>query len=324
MKAMVYERYGSPDVLHLEEVETPVPKANEVLVKVHAASINSWDWDLLVGKPAFLRLAKPQHPILGADVAGRVEAVGPEARRLRPGDEVFGDLSGCGWGGFAEYVCAAETALAPKPAGMSFEQAAAVPQAGVLALQGLRHKGEVHERQTVLVNGAGGGVGTFAVQLARSHGAVVTGVDRAEKLELLRSIGAEQVIDYAQEDFTASGRQYDLILDVVAQRSPFDYRRALSAGGRCVLIGGSGAAMLQGVLFGPWMSMTGGRKIELLIHRPNTTDLERICEYIAAGTVAPVVDRRYPLAELAEAFRYFGAGQTKGKIVIIVDPGVET
>jgi NADPH:quinone reductase-like Zn-dependent oxidoreductase len=308
-------------VLHLEEVQQPVPKANEVLVKVHAASINSWDWDLLVGKPALLRLTRPQYPILGADVAGRVEAVGSEVRRLQAGDEVFGDLSGCGWGGFAEYVCAAETALASKPQGMSFEQAAAVPQAAVLALQGLRHKGEVQERHKVLINGAGGGVGTFAVQIARSYGAVVTGVDRAEKLELLRSIGAEHVMDYAQEDFAATGRQYDLILDVVAQRSPFDYRRALSVGGRCVLIGGSGAAMLQGVLLGPWMSMKGGRKIGLLMHRPNTADLDLICEYIAAGKVAPVVDRRYPLAELAEAFRYFGAGQAKGKIVIMVDAG---
>jgi len=253
VKAIVYTKYGPPDVLELKEVEKPTPKDNEVLIKVHAASVNSWDWDLLRGTPFLNRLGgllKPKYKILGADIAGRVEAVGRNVKRFQPGDEVFGDLSECGWGGFAEYVCARENALALKPASMTFEEVAAVPQAAVMALQGLRDKGQIQPGQKVLINGAGGGVGTFAVQIAKSFGAEVTGVDSTRKLDMMRSIGADQVIDYTREDFTKSGQRYDLILDVVAYRSIFDYKRALSPKGIYVFVGGSMAAAFQAVFLG--------------------------------------------------------------------------
>ena len=226
MKAIVCTKYGSPDVLQLKEVAKPIPEDNEVLVEVHAASVNDWDWGLLRGKPFLNRLLfgllKPKIKILGSDIAGRVEAVGRNVKQFQPGDEVFGDISGCGWGGFAEYVCARENALALKPASMTFEEAAAVPQAAVLALQGLRDKGQIQPGQKVLINGAGGGVGTFAVQIAKSFGAEVTGVDSTRKLDMVRSIGADHVIDYTQEDFTQSGQRYDLILDV--DGISFDFR----------------------------------------------------------------------------------------------------
>jgi NADPH:quinone reductase-like Zn-dependent oxidoreductase len=318
VKAVVYSEYGSPGVLRLEEVERPTPREGKVLVAVHASSVNSWDWDLLRGVP--VRLGRPRHPILGADVAGRVEAVGPQVKDFAPGDEVFGDLSGCGWGGFAEYVCASAAALARKPAGLSFEEAAAVPQAAVLALQGLRYRGGLREGRRVLVNGAGGGVGTFAVQMARASGAEVTAVDAAGKLEMLRSIGADRVMDYAREDFTREGSRYDLILDVVARRSPGEYARALSPRGICAIIGGSGAAVLQAVLLGPWFSVVAGRKVGLVLHRPNRPDLESITGLIEAGKVVPVIHRRYPLAEVPAALRYFGEGLVKGKLVISVRP----
>jgi NADPH:quinone reductase-like Zn-dependent oxidoreductase len=318
MQAMVYTKYGSPDVLHLVEIEKPTPTKFEVLVEVRAASANSWDWDLLRGVPIFNRLGgplKPQYKILGADIAGRVEAVGGNARKFQPGDEVFGDLSGCGWGGFAEYVCAHEDALALKPAGMTFEEAAAVPQAGVLAVQGLRDKGQIQSGQQVLVNGAGGGVGTFAVQLAKAFGAEVTGVDSPGKLDMLRSIGADHVIDYTQEDFTQNGRCYDLILDVVACRSIFGYRRALKPRGFYVIIGGSTATILQIVFLGPLISMIEGKKISLLLYEPNK-GLDYMTELIEAGKIVPVIDRCYPLKQVPEAIKYLGEGHAKGKLVI--------
>jgi NADPH:quinone reductase-like Zn-dependent oxidoreductase len=318
VKAIVYTKYGTPEVLRLQEVPQPVPREDEALVAVRAASVNSWDWDLLRGVPSLLRVAKPQHPILGADIAGTVVAVGRKTGRLQPGDEVFGDLSGCGWGGFAEYVCAREEVLAPKSPGMTFEQAAAIPQAGVLALQGLRDKGRIRGGHQVLVNGAGGGVGTFAVQLARSFGAEVTGVDRADKLPLLRSLGAHRVIDYALEDFTLGGPRYDVVLDVAARHSAFQYSRALNPGGSCVIVGGSGAAVFQALLFGPWISLTAGKRIGLLLHRPNRGDLEFLRESFEAGAARPVIDRSYPLSEVAEALRYLGEGRAKGKVIITV------
>jgi len=246
MKASVFTQYGSPDFIELKEVEKTMPKDNEVLVKVVAASINSWDWEILMGKPFVNRLMagllKPKRvKILGCDIAGRVEAVGKNVKLLQPGDEVFGDLSGCGWGGFADYVCPPENALALKPARMKFEQAAAVPQAALLALQGLRDKGQIQFGQKVLINGAGGGVGTFAVQMAKSFGAEVTGVDSTEKLDTMRSVGADQIIDYTLEDFTQNGQHYDLILDVAARHSIFDYQRSLSSRGNYVMVGGSSA-----------------------------------------------------------------------------------
>ena len=321
MKAIVYTKYGSPDVLQLKEVEKPASRDNEVLIKVHAASVNSWDWDLLRGTPFVNRLMfgliKPKI-ILGCDIAGRVEAVGNNVNQFKPGDEVFGDLSGCGWGGFAEYVCARENALALKPVCLTFEQAAAVPQAALLALQALHYKGQIQPGLKVLMNGAGGGVGTFAVQMAKSFGAEVTGVDSTEKLDMLHSLGADHVIDYTQDDFTKNGKCYDLILDVAGFRSISDYKRALSPGGCYVMIGGSMTLANRLMLLGPWISMSTGKKMGLLLHKPNK-GLDIMTELFEAGDVVPVIDRRYMLSDVAEALRYFGEGHVKGKIVITID-----
>ena len=270
MQAIVYHKYGSPDVLELEEVQKPTSRDDEVLIKVHAASVNSWDWDLLRGKPILARVMgggflKPRHKILGTDIAGRVEAVGRNAKRFQPGDEVFGELSwrflSLGWGGFAEYVCARETSMMLKPASMTFEEAAAVPQVAALAMGALRYNGQIQPGQKVLVNGAGGGVGTFAVQIAKSFGAEVTGVDSTTKLDMLRSIGADHVIDYTQEDFTKNVQRYDLIIDVAAYRSTFDYKRALSPKGAYDVIGGSQARFFQTMFLGPFISMIGSKKM---------------------------------------------------------------
>lgn len=321
MKAIVYTRYGPPDVLQYKEVTKPAPKDNEVLVKVHAASINSWDWDLLRGKPILFRFwgfLKPKYTIPGGDIAGQVEAVGKDAKQFQPSDEVFGDLCACGWGGFAEYVCADESALALKPANMAFEQAAAIPQAAVMALQGIRDYGQVQPGQKVLINGAGGGVGTFAIQMAKSFGAEVTGVDSTGKLDMMRSIGADHVIDYTQEDFTKNGQRYDLILDVAGYHSIFDYKRVLNPGGIYVMVGGSVSRIFQVLLLGPWISKTGSKKMGILAHKPNR-DLAFIKELFEAGKVVPVIDKRYPLNEAPEAFRYFGEGQARGKLVITVE-----
>jgi len=322
MKAIVYTKYGLPDVLEFKEVEKPIPKDNEVLVKVHAASINDWDWGLLRGTPFMNRLffgfLKPNTTILGSDIAGRVEAVGRNVRRFQSGDEVFGDLSGCGFGGFAEYVCARENALALKPPRMTFESAAAVPQAAVLALQGLRDKGQIQPGQKVLINGAGGGAGTFAVQIAKSFGAEVTGVDSTRKLDIMRSIGADHVIDYTVEDFTKSGQRYDWILDFAAHHSIFDYYRALRPRGIYVMAGGSTVRLFQALLLAPLISITTSKKMGILMHKPNK-DLVFIEELFKAGKVRPVIDKRYPLGEVAEALRYFGKGHARGKIVITVE-----
>ena len=320
MKAIVYDRYGPPDVLQLKEVEKPAPKDNEVLVKVHAVSVNRSDWEGLVGKPLYARiggLTKPNHRILGSDIAGRIETVGRNISMFKPGDEVFGETMRY-HDGFAEYVCVPEKALALKPAGMTFEEAAAVPQAGVIALQGIRDKGKVEQGQKVLINGAGGGAGTFAVQLAKYYGAEVTGVDNTGKMDFLRSLGADHVIDYTQEDFTKTGIQYDLILDVVAYRSVFEYQRALRSDGSYFAVGGSAATLFQILLFGPWIRRTTGKKIRLLMVQPNRNDLIFITELIETGKIIPMIDRRYPLSEVPEALRYLGEGLAKGKVVITV------
>jgi NADPH:quinone reductase-like Zn-dependent oxidoreductase len=321
MKAIVYTKYGPPDVLQLKEVEKPTPKDDEVLIKVHAASVNPWDWDLMRGKPGVVRLwglLKPKYQILGADIAGQVEAVGRNVKQFQPGDEVFGDLCECGWGGFAEYVCARENALALKPASMTFEEIAAVPQAAIMALQGLRDKGQIQPGQKVLINGTGGGVGTFAVQIAKSFGAEVTGVDSTKKLDMVRSIGADQVIDYTQEDFTKNEQRYDLILDVAGYRSIFDYKRALRPKGIYVMVGGSMARIFQTMVLGPWISMTGSKKMGILAMKPNK-DMDFLKELLEAGKVLPVIDRRYPLSEVPEALRYLGEGHAQGKVVITMD-----
>lgn len=323
MKAILYETYGPPNVLHLQEVATPAPKDDEVLIKVHAASVNSWDWDMLRGRPFLFRiwsgLFKPKHKILGADIAGRVEALGAKAKRFQPGDEVFGDVSMSGWGGFAEYVCVPENVMALKSAKMTFAQAAAIPQAALLALQGLRDKKRIRPGHKVLINGAGGGAGTFAIQIAKTLGAEVTGVDRTEKLDMLRAIGADHVIDCTRQDFTRTGSRYDLVLDVVANRSVFDYRRALSATGMFVMIGGSVTAMLQVAFLGPLISRIGAKKIGILAWHPSTSDLDHMKDLFESGKVVPVIDRCYPLHEAAEALRYLGEGRARGKVVVTVE-----
>lgn len=323
MLAMVCVKYGtSDDALELRDVDKPAPKDDEVLVKVHASSINSWDWDLIRGKPFITRLGgltKPPYPILGADVAGRVEAVGRKVKRLRPGDEVLGDVSGCGWGGFAEYVCAREHVLSPKPAGMTFEQAASIPQASVLALQGLRDKGRIRRGMQVLINGAGGGVGTFAVQIARYFGAEVSGVDRGDKLELIRFLGARRAVDYRKEDITIGERRYDLILDVAGYRSIFDWKRVLNPRGTYVMLGGSMGRIGQTILAGPWITLSGGGRMGVLFHKPKQEDQQFVTELCESGRIQPVIDRTYPLTGVAEALRYLGEGHVKGKVVIRMD-----
>ncbi len=320
MKAIVYTRYGPPDVLQLTEVPWPVPKSDEVLVRVQAASVNSWDWDLVTGTPAVYRLLfglfTPRYPIIGSDIAGRVEAVGKEVTQFRPGDEVFGDISGSGFGAFAEYACAPARVLALKVPSMSFEQAAAIPQAGVLALQGLR-QGQLSAGMKVLINGAGGGVGTFAVQMAKVAGAEVTGVDRADKLDLLSSLGADRVVDYRQQDFTKTGQTYDLILDMVARHSVSDCRRALRAGGHYVIVGGTVGTLLRVATTGGWFRPQG-KQVGLLMHKPNPKDLHELSLLFDAGTVVPVLDKIYPLHEVSEAVRYIGAGNVRGKVVITI------
>lgn len=317
MKAMVQTRYGPPDVLELKELERPTPREDEVLVKVHAASINEWDWGRLRGTPlvnrAMFGFFKPRakHRILGCDISGRAESVGANAQRFTPGDDVFGDLSHSGWGGFAEYVCAREDALAMKSPAMSFAEAAAVPQAGLLALQGLR-KGGITRGQRVLINGAGGGAGTFAIQIAKSLGAEVTAVDSGEKLDVMRRVGADYVVDYEKEDFTRRGETYDLVVDVMARRSLADYRRALTPGGMCVLLGGSTSVILRSIIFGS----LGAKKVTLLLHKPDVGDLAHMNALYEEGKVLPVIDRSYTLDELPEAFRYYESGHHKGKLVV--------
>lgn len=319
MKAMVYTKYGSKDVLKLVELEKPVPKDKEVLIRVHAASVNSWDWDLLRGVPFMVRLGgilKPKFKILGADIAGTVEAVGSKVNQFRAGDEVFGDISGSGWGGFAEYVAVREDVLSLKPAHMSFDQAAALPQAGVLALQGLRDKGKIRKGMRVLINGAGGGVGTFAVQFAKAIGAEVAAVDSAVKLDMLTGLGADDVIDYTKDDFTQNGQQYDLILDVVGNRSIFDYKRSLSPSGTYVMVGGSMARIFQVMCLGPWISMTEKKNMGILIHKPNQNDQQDLEKLVEAGQISPIIDKCYALSEVAEALQYLGGGHANGKVVI--------
>jgi NADPH:quinone reductase-like Zn-dependent oxidoreductase len=326
MKAVVYHEYGSSDVLKLEEVAMPTPTDDEIRIKIHAVSVNRSDWEGLTGKPLYARiggLLKPRRPILGSDIAGRVEKVGRNNKRFQPGDEVFGDILGR-LGGFAEYVCVRGGTLALKPATLSFEEASAIPQAGVIALQGIRHKGQVQPGQKVLINGAGGGAGIFALQLAKLYGAEVTGVDNTGKLDFMRSLGADHVIDYTRQDFTQSGKQYDLILDLVAYRSAFAYPRALRPNGSCFFVGGSVATLFQILLLGPWLSRTTSKKLRLLVVQPNPKDLLSIAELCAAGQVVPVIDRRYPLSEVPEALRYLGEGHAKGKIVITVGQNNKT
>ena len=324
MKAVVYTRYGPPDVLELADVEVPTPADNEVLVKVRAVSLNASDWEGLRGKPLYSRIGgvrRPRRHILGSDIAGQVETVGRHAKRFRPGEDVFADNL-ASLGGFAEYVRVAESALAPIPSGMTYEEAAALPQAGAIALQGIRIRGQVQPGQRVLINGAGGGSGTYAVQLAKLDGAEVTGVDNTEKLEFMRSVGADHVIDYTREDFTRNGRTYDLILDLAAHRSVFAYKRSLAPGGRYLYVGGSVSTLFGVLLVGPLVGRAARKKVRLLAVRLGVQHLAPMIELCQTGKIATIIDRRYRLSEVPEALRYLGEGHAKGKVVVIIDePG---
>jgi NADPH:quinone reductase-like Zn-dependent oxidoreductase len=322
MKAVVFNKYGTPEVLKLKEIKKPVPKDNEVLVAVYAASINDWDWQILQGIPFVNRLEagifKPSKvQILGSDIAGRIEAVGKEVKHFQPGDEVYGDLSGK-WGGFAEYVCALEKQLTKKPAGMTFEQAAAIPQAGTLAMQGLIDHGHIRQGQKLLINGAGGGVGTLGVQIAKLHGVEVTGVDSSTKMDTMRSIGFDHVIDYTQEDFTKNGQCYDLILDTKSNRSPFDIARSLHTNGTYVTVGGAGLRIMQTVFLGPLFSIISKKNMRLVILKLNK-DLTYLSELFNTGKIKPIIDKCYRLQETSEALTHFGAANHKGKVVITME-----
>jgi len=324
MKAIVCEKYGPPEVLELKEMEKPTPKDNEVLVKVHATSLNAYDWRMQRADPFLVRLMgggllKPKNKILGADMAGRIELIGRNVTQFKPGDDVFGDLAGYGQGAFAEYVCAPENALALKPAKITFEEAAAVPMAAVTALQGLRDTGRIRKGQKVLINGASGGVGTFAVQIAKSFGAEVTAVCSTGKMEMARAIGADHVIDYTKEDFTKNGQHYDLIFAVNGYHPILDYKSALKPDGIYVMAGGSMSQMFQALLFGPLVSMIGNKKIRAVSAKPNQKDLIFIKELIEAGKVKPVIDRRYSLREVPQALQYLWEGHARGKVVITVE-----
>ena len=320
MKAVVYARYGPPDVLRLTDVDTPVPARDQVLVKVHAVSVNASDWETLRGKPLYSRIGgpfRPRHHILGSDIAGHVVSAGPAATRFRPGDDVFADILDF-MGGFAEYVCVPQKKLAPMPAGLTYEQAACLPQVGAIAWQGIRSKGQLQPGQKVLINGGGGGSGMYAVQLAKLQGAEVTGVDNAEKLEFMRSLGADHVIDYAREDFTRNGHRYDLILDLAAYRPARAYRRSLMPGGRYLYVGGSVATLLQILLTGQFLGRAERKRIRVLAVRLGVQHLDPIVELSQAGTITTVIDRRFPLSQVPEALRYLGEGHAKGKVVITV------
>jgi NADPH:quinone reductase-like Zn-dependent oxidoreductase len=325
MQAMVYTEYGSPDVLQLAEVAAPTPGDDDVLIRVHAAGVNAGDWHLLRGEPFLIRLTaglrRPKHPILGADVAGRVEAVGRNVTELQPGDEVFGDLSDSGYGAFAEYVAVPAHAVTRKPAWLSFVRAAAVPSAALTALHGLRDEAQVQPGQRVLVNGASGGVGSFAVQIAKALGAVVTGVTSTRNVELVRSLGADHVVDYTQEDFTCAGQRYDVILDVAAFRPFAEHERALVPGGVYVLVGGSFRQNLAVMALGPWRSRRSGLRFRTFVKQPKPHNLAFVRELLDAGRLAPAIDRCYPLGEATEALRYLGTHRARGKVVITMGHG---
>jgi len=325
MKAIVYTKYGSPDVLQLKNVDKPTPNEDEVLIKIHAASVNAYDWHFLTADIFLIRLMgggllKPKDTRLGADMAGRIETVGRNVKQFQPGDEVFGMVKGA----FAEYACAPESSLALKPINTSFDQAAALPMAAITALQGLRDEGQIQAGQKVLINGASGGVGTFAVQIAKSFGTEVTAVCSTRNLEQARSIGADHVIDYTKEDFTKNGQQYDLVFAANGYHSLSAYKRALTPKGIYVMAGGTMAQIFQAMLFGPLMSINGEKKMGGVSAKSSQKDLVFLKELLEAGKVVPVIDRRYPLSETAEALRYLGEGHARGKVVITVEHSSKT
>jgi NADPH:quinone reductase-like Zn-dependent oxidoreductase len=314
MKAFIYDKYGPPENLWMAEVDKPAPNDGEVLVKVLAASVNAADWHVMRGKPLFSRatlgLLRPKHKILGLDVAGQVEAAGNGVTRFQPGDEVYASLGDHGYGGFAEYVAVPVDVMSPKPASLSFDEAAAVPTAAVTALQGLRRHGDLQPAQKVLINGASGGVGTFAVQIAKAYGPEVTAVTSTGNLDLARSLGADHVVDYTTTDFAASGQRYDLILDTVGNRSVPDLRRALAAGGKAAVTGFTSVRRLLGVL------LRGGQDIAQVQSHVTTRDLEMLSELIEAGKLHPQIDRRYPFADIPQAIAYLEQGHAKAKVAV--------
>jgi NADPH:quinone reductase-like Zn-dependent oxidoreductase len=318
MKAFIYEKYGPPETLRMAEVDKPAPDTSEVLVRVVAVSVNPADWHSMRGKPLFSRatlgLLRPKHRILGVDIAGQVEAVGSGVARFKPGDEVYANLLDHGYGGFAEYVSVPLDVLSLKPANLSFEEAAAVPMAAVTALQGLRHHGDLRSGQKVLINGASGGVGSFAVQIAKSYGPEVTAVTSTRNIDLVRSLGADHVVDYTTTDLVGKGL-YDLILDTVGNRSVPELRRALAEGGKAAVTGFTSVSKLMGV------SLRGGKDIAMVQAHVTTKDLELLSELIEAGKVRPQIDRRYPFAEIPAAIAYLEQGKARGKVVVGVALG---
>jgi NADPH:quinone reductase-like Zn-dependent oxidoreductase len=321
LKAIIKDRYGSPDVLRFAEVDKPIAASGQALVRIHAASLNTADSDHLWGRPRIARigsgLRRPKTGRVGLDVAGTVEEVGPDVTGLRRGDRVWADLFSCGHGSLAEYVCAPANALAPMPAGVSFEVAATVPHSGVLALQALRAGGAIQPGHRVLINGAGGCVGPFAVQIAKASGAEVTAVDHEGKRDLLRLLGADHVIDYTREDVTTSGGHYDLILDIAAVRSVLRFRRCLSAGGRYVLIARNISGFIEAAVVGGLVTLFSSNRMGVFMWRPNErADLSALARLLEHGSIRPHIDRRFPLQDAAEAFRYVQSGHARGKVVV--------
>jgi NADPH:quinone reductase-like Zn-dependent oxidoreductase len=320
MQAIEYEEYGSAEVLRLVDIDEPSPGEGQVLVRVRAVSLNGADREALIGSPLYTRMGgirKPRHRILGSDIAGRVEAVGRDVREFKPGDEVFGEMPGY-HGGLAELVCVPEAAISLKPPTLSFEQAATRPQAGAIALRGVVSRGKVQPGQRVLINGAGGAAGAFAVQLARARGGEVTGVDHADKLEFLRQLGADHVIDYQRQDFTRNGIEYDLILDLIAHRSPFACARAVRRGGTYFFVGGAVSSLLQILLFGRGIGMMSGRKLKVLMVPQDREDARAVAALCATGELSPMIDRTFPLHEAAAALRYLAEGRALGKVLVRV------
>lgn len=322
MQAVVCSKYGNSEALSLNEVDKPIPREKEVLVKIHASSVNYGNLVLLKGEPYLARLAfglfKPKYSIPGGDIAGEVESIGNGVNQFQLGDEVFGDLSAYSWGGFAEYVCVPEDALALKPKNLSFEEAAAVPMAAVTALQALRNKGNIQPGQKVLIYGASGGVGTFAVQIAKSLGAEVTGVCSTRNVDILLSIGADHVIDYQKENFSQTQEKYDLILGVNGSQPLSVYKRALNPNGIFLHVGGSGEQLFQTMLQAPWTSIIGKKKVRNILQRANQKDLIYVKQLLESGQVKPIIDRTYKLSEITDAFDYFSEGHAQGKVVITV------
>jgi len=321
MRALIFTKYGSPDVLQLKEIAKPTPKENEVLVKIHATAVNDYDWSMIRGKPYLYRLLfgilKPKHQIPGMELSGIIEALGTNAKSFKVGDAVYGDISAYGFGSFAEYVCINEKALTLKPAEMSFEEAAAIPHAAMLAVQGLLDTGQLQKGQKILINGAGGGVGTLGLQIAKLYDAEVTGVDTGDKLKMMKELGYDHIIDYKIEDFTNNKQRYDLILDAKTTRSTFQYLKALNPDGKYVTVGGYLIRLIQVLILKPWISVFSDKRVHMVALKPNK-DLEYINEIFDAGKIKPVIDGPYELSEIPGLIQYFGEGKHIGKIIIKV------